>query len=606
MDLQDKNNIRNFAIIAHIDHGKSTLADRFLELTKTVSEKEMREQFLDQMDLERERGITIKLQPVRMSYKMPDSKQYVLNLIDTPGHVDFSYEVSRSLAAVEGVILLVDATKGIQAQTLTNLNLAREQGLTIIPVVNKIDLEAADTERTKKEISSLLDIGEDDILLASAKLGKGVKEILESIIWKIPPPSGDPNKPLQALVFDSHFDPYRGVVCYVRVENGVLTSGRRIKLMAQNIETESLEVGYFSPQMEPVDSLGAGEIGYVVTGLKEIDRARAGDTITLKDKEASRPLAGYQEPQPFVFASLFSLSGSPQKLREALLKLKLNDASLYFEPQNSPVFGQGFRCGFLGLLHLEITRSRLEREYNLDLLITTPSVPYKFIRKNTTHEILIKNPSELPDSSQIDKILEPRALLEIITPHKYLGRVMELLKNKRAHFKEMRYLTSRGGQDASQVVLLTYEIPLAEVVVDFYDQLKSVSSGYASLNYEILDFRVSDLVRLDILVAGEKIEALTSIVPKKGASRIGRQLVEKLKKLIPRQLFAVSLQAAVGGRILAREDIPALRKDVTGHLYGGDITRKRKLWEKQKRGKKRLKKIGKVNIPQDIFIKLIK
>jgi len=590
----DQESIRNFAIIAHIDHGKSTLADRFLELTGTVAKDKLKPQYLDQMDLERERGITIKLQPVRMRFLL-GGQEYILNLIDTPGHVDFSYEVSRSLAAVEGVILLVDATKGIQAQTLAHLSLARQQNLKIIPVINKIDLPSANIEKTRQEINSLLGFKPEEIFLVSAKLGQGVEELLKAVVEKIPPPQGKIDDPAQALVFDSFYDPYKGVIAYVRVVNGYFKKGQPIKLMASGEISEVIDLGYFSPQLISSESLSAGEIGYLTTGLKSIRQVRVGDTIG--SLATNKALEGYQKIKPFVFASFFDASGKPENLKECLAKLQLNDAALEFSPENSPLFGAGFRCGFLGLLHLEITKERLLREYGLDLIITSPSVAYQ-VKKTNGEQVIINNPASLPPASVIDQILEPFVKLEIITPSQYLGPIMELVKAKRGIYKKMDYLDQ-------ETLWLEYEIPLSELVIDFYDRLKALSSGYASLNYEFLDFRPSDLVCLDILVAGQKVEPLSQIVPRSKAYHLGREMVSKLKEIIPRQLFKVFLQAAVGSKILAREDIPALKKDVTGHLYGGDITRKMKLWEKQKKGKKRMKKFGQVDLPTDIFIKLI-
>lgn len=593
--VKDMKTIRNFVIISHIDHGKSTLADRFLELTSTIPPEKMREQYLDLMDLEREKGITIKMQSVRMIYN-----NYMLNLIDTPGHVDFSYEVSRALAAVEGAILLVDATQGIQAQTLANFQLAKEQNLVIIPAVNKIDLPSAEITEVSREIENILGIRRDEILLVSAKEGTGVREVLKAVVGRIPSPKGNPNLPLQALIFDSVFDPYRGVVVYVRIINGRLKKNEKIRFLTKGKEGEALEVGYFKPNLSPTESLSAGEIGYIVTGLKSVQDARVGDTVTKSkmDQETIEPLEGYREPKPFVFASFFTTSGEPKELREALEKLQLNDSSLVFEPEKSSILGLGFRCGFLGLLHLDIIQERLEREYALDLVVTTPSVPYKVTKKDQT-EIDIKTPQELPNPAEILEIKEPYLNLEIISPSKYLGLVMELTLNHRGIYKEMDYLDSKN-------VLLSYEIPLAEILVDFYDCLKQVSSGYASLNYKLIGFRPEKLVKLDFLVASEKIEPLSLIVPQKDSFKIGQTVVKKLKKVIPRQMFKISLQAAIGGKVIVREDIPAYRKDVTAKLYGGDVTRKRKLIDKQKKGKSKLKRFGKVEIPSDLFLKVLR
>jgi len=598
--------IRNFCIIAHIDHGKSTLADRFLEVTGTVERREMKEQLLDTMEIERERGITIKLQPVRMDYKTrinSDSNadqrdsEFILNLIDTPGHVDFSYEVSRSLAAVEGAVLLVDATQGVQAQTLANLNLAKKQGLLIIPVINKIDLPAADTERVASEIETILGIKKSEILLVSAKTGQGVPEILEAIVTRVPPPKGEIEKPLQALIFDSVFDSYKGVIVYVRVVNGAVEAGERLKLLVANKEFEAQEVGYFKPKMAKAQKLLDGEIGYIVTGLKSVREAKVGDTIAKKGEKAE-PLAGYKKVKPFVFASFYTLTGEPQELREALEKLSLNDASLSFEPETSSVLGMGFRCGFLGLLHLEIVKERLEREYNLDLIATTPSVSYQVIKANK-EEVFIDSPAELPDMSQVLEIREPTVLLEIIAPNQFLGGVMELTQSKRGEYQKMTYLDP-------QTVLVEYKIPLAEILVDFYDQLKQISSGYASLNWEFLGHEKGDLAKLDILIGGEIVEPLATIVPKEAVSQTGREIVKKLKEVIPRQNFEIIIQAAVGAKIVARENVPAFRKDVTAKLYGGDVTRKRKLLEKQKKGKKRMKRFGKIDIPQEAFMAMLR
>ncbi len=741
----EQENIRNFCIIAHIDHGKSTLADRLLEITGTIEKRKMREQVLDQMDLERERGITIKLQPVRMTYKIPNNKSqipngaprladsaivapmattagkpwypipafvhppradgtaaglsasdlarnppkpddvlpsraspvppfnhgqargiraeadkfqnsnsklgfgawdlgfadsvYQLNLIDTPGHVDFSYEVSRSLAACEGAILVVDATQGIQAQTLANVNLAREHNLVIIPVVNKIDLPNADPERTASEIRELINqhatvarpfMG-SEILFVSAKTGQNVEQILEKVIEKIPAPAGDKLAPLQALIFDSKYDKHRGVVAYVRVVNGRINAGKKIRIIATGAEAQSIEVGYFDPEFHKTDSLSAGEVGYIVTGLREVNKVRVGDTITLANKNSPHPLfakegakgefheikalPGYKEVKPMVFASLFPASGDDYgKLRDALEKLKLNDASLTFEPENIASLGFGFRTGFLGLLHMDIVQERLSREFGLDLVLTSPSVAY-VVKKRTPHPCslspkggegrgeeegsLIYSPSALPDPSEMESILEPWVRLDILTPEKSLGAVMHLVTTRRGVFRNSNYLGP--GR-----LKLHFEIPLANIISDFYDKLKSVSSGYASMNYELLDYRIADLVKVDILVAGERVDALSFISYRDFAESEGRDTVEKLKALIPKQQFPVALQAAIGGKIIARETIPALRKDVTAKLYGGDVTRKMKLLKKQKKGKKRLKSFGRVEIPQEAFLALLK
>ena len=587
--------IRNFCIIAHIDHGKSTLADRFLELTGTVDKREMKDQLLDQMDLERERGITIKLQPVKMEYK-----DYILNLIDTPGHVDFSYEVSRSLACCEGALLVVDATQGIEAQTLANLYLAIEQDLEIIPIINKIDLPAADVDKVSSEIKNLLGCKQEEIIAVSAKTGENVEAILETIIEKVSSPKIT-DKQTRALIFDSVFDDYRGVIAYVRMFDGEIKKGQKIKLMANQAESEALEVGVLKPKLSKQDKLQAGDIGYVVTGFKEVEECRVGDTLTLQKESAIKPLAGYKEVKPMVFAGIFCKEGNdyPQ-LREAISKLKLNDAALTFEPENSKALGFGFRCGFLGLLHLDVVQERLSREYNLDLIVTVPSVAYKILYRDKKQKI-ISSPLEMPDPSHIDYIEEPVMKIDIVTPADYIGGIMSLLQEKRGEpvESEMEYL------DQSRVVI-HYKVPLSQIVVDFYDKLKNVSSGYASLNYEFSGYRQVKVRRMDILVAGEIVEALSTIVYEDEANRAGRKIVESLKKVLPRQMFEVRLQAALSGKIVASAKIPAMRKDVTAKLYGGDVTRKRKLLEKQKAGKKKMKSMGKVDIPQEAFLAVLK
>ncbi len=615
------NTIRNFCIIAHVDHGKSTLADRFLEVTNTVQKREMREQLLDTMDIERERGITIKLQPVRMNFSYSSSEPaYQLNLIDTPGHVDFTYEVSRSLAAVEGAILLVDASQGIEAQTLANLYMALEHNLVIIPVVNKIDLPHAEPEKVALEIEHLLGVPRSDILFASGKTGQGVTEILHAVVKCVPAPKGSANAPLRALIFDSIYDPYRGVIAYARVFDGSVKAHNRLKMIQVRTETESLEVGNFKPRLVSTPTLSCGEIGYIVTGFKNVSSAPVGDTITLASHAATEALPGYREVKPLVFAGLFSVDADQYPaLREALGKLKLNDASLHFEPENSAALGFGFRCGFLGLLHMEIVKERLEREYNLDLIATTPSVSYQVVlnRPLSKHELdqqtllgiqenpsqnqtlVIHSPADLPDVTAIRDILEPWALAEVVAPKAYIGGVMDMVQNHRGIYRDLAYL------DEERVVL-KYEVPLSEIIVDFYDSLKSLSAGYASMNYDLLEYRASDLVKLNILVAGEDVDSLSAIVHRSHATERGRALLTKLKNLIPRQLFEITLQAAIGGKIVAREDISAVGKNVTAKLYGGDITRKRKLIEKQKEGKTRLKRIGKVDIPTDVFLQLLK
>jgi GTP-binding protein LepA len=609
-----RKNIRNFCIIAHIDHGKSTLADRLLELTKTVEERKMKNQLLDQMDLERERGITIKLQPVKMEYKQ-EGVMYILNLIDTPGHVDFSYEVSRSLAAVEGAVLLVDATQGIQSQTLANLYLALEQNLVIIPVINKIDMPNAMVGKISKEISDLIGIEEKEIIKISAKTGENVPEVLEEIIEKIPPPRGNINKHARALVFDSYFDSYKGVIAQVRIVDGVINKNSEIYFLSSKTKSEIIELGIMRPQLEKTDSLKAGDIGYIATGLKEVDKCRVGDTITELKAEGKKlkvdagdgndienkvePLPGYKEVRPTVFASIYPIEGDDYpELRDALEKLKLNDASLFFEPESSSALGRGFRCGFLGMLHMEIVSERLTREYDTNLVITTPSVSYK-IKKRDNKELIIFSPADMPDPGMIEKIKEPWVKLEIVLPKDKIGSVMKLAESSRAVYKKTDYLSEDR-------VILEYEAPLINIIVDFYDNLKSVSSGFASMNYEFIKFKEWDLVKLDILVAGEKVEAFSKIVPRNESHNEGKRVVAKLKNIIPRQNFAVALQAAISGKIVARETIRPFRKDVTAKLYGGDVSRKRKLLEKQKKGKKKMKSFGKVEIPQEAFLSVLK
>lgn len=590
-------NIRNFCIIAHIDHGKSTLADRFLENTETVEKRKMKKQLLDQMDLERERGITIKLQPVRMNYEF-NNKKYILNLIDTPGHVDFAYEVSRSLAAVEGAILLVDATQGIQAQTLANLYLALEQDLTIIPVINKIDLPNAQVEKVKKEIINLIGCKEDEILAVSAKTGEGVERVLQEIVDKISPPKSE-SEDFKALIFDSVFDEYKGVIAYIRVVSGELKIGDKVKLLATKNRGEAIDIGYFKPDLRKSDRLSAGEIGYLVGGFKNVSECRVGDTIASNPE--AEPLTGYQEVKPMVFSGIFCKDGSDYaKLREAIEKLKLSDASLIYEPEHSPALGYGFRCGFLGMLHLDVFQERLKREYNLDLMITVPSVAYQAKKKNG--EIIeVRNPENLPDPTQLEYIEEPIMAVDIVTPKDYLGAVMQLTQQQRGVYKTTEYL------DENRAVL-HYEMPLTSLLVDFYDKLKGVSSGYASLNYEFLEYRLTEVVKLDILIAEENTEALASIVYKDESFKVGKKIVEALKKSIPKQMFVIKLQACVGGKIIASERLSAMRKDVTAKLYGGDVTRKRKLLEKQKKGKKKMMALGKgkVDIPTEAFISVLK
>ena len=596
--MPNQDSIRNFSIIAHIDHGKTTLSDRLLELTGTISARERRDQLLDGMDLEREKGITIKAKAVRMEYKARDGQVYELNLIDCPGHVDFTYEVSRALAACEGAILVVDAAQGIEAQTLANVYLALEHDLTIIPVLNKIDLPGAEPAHVAQEIEEVLGLPREEVLLASAKAGQGVPEILEAIVLRIPPPGGRRDLPLRALIFDSHYDPYKGVIAYVRVMDGVLTSGARILLMGTAVQADTLELGAFRPVMTPLAELGPGEVGYIATGLKEVGECQVGDTVTLAERPAHQPLAGYRPAKPMVFAGLYPVeSNAYGDLRDALEKLKLNDAALSYAPETSAALGFGFRCGFLGLLHMEIVRERLEREYNLELLITVPSVEYQVLR--TDGEILtVDNPSDMPEVGAIASVEEPVMQISVITPTRYIGTIMDLVTNKRGTFETMDYLDP-------QRVLIKYRIPLAEIVIDFYDQLKSRTQGYASLDYTLTGYQEADLVKLDILVNGTPVDALSLIVHRDFAYANGRALVEKLRKLIPRQMFEVPVQAAIGGKIIARESIRALRKDVLAKCYGGDVTRKRKLLEKQREGKRRMKMVGNVEIPQEAFMAIL-
>lgn len=599
--------IRNFCIIAHIDHGKSTLADRLLELTGTLSAREMGELVLDDMDLERERGITIKASAVRMTYRARDGREYELNLIDTPGHVDFTYEVSRALAACEGAVLLVDASQGIEAQTLANFFLALDQGLVIVPVVNKIDLPAAEPERVAQELCDTFGFRREEVLFVSAKEGAGVHELLEEVVRRVPPPSGRPEAPLRALVFDSKYDPYKGVVAYVRVVDGHLDTRRPLRLMATGRRLEPLEVGYFRPSPTPSPALVAGEVGYVATGLKTVGDCRVGDTITWDDTPASEPLPGYRPPKPMVFAGLYPADAEEYgSLRDALEKLKLNDAALDFEPESSLALGPGFRCGFLGLLHMDIVQERLEREFGLNLLATAPSVEYRVLTTDG-QELPVRSPAELPPPTKIAEIREPWMHLSVITPDRYIGAVMELVTSRRGEFVRMEYLEHGPSvREGERRVLLEYRMPLAEMLVDFYDQLKSRTQGYASMDYSFTGYRPGRLVKLDILVNNQPVDALGLLVPADKAYQVGRALVEKLKELIPRQLFDVPIQAAIGGRVIARETIRAMRKNVLAKCYGGDVTRKKKLLEKQKEGKKRLRRIGRVEIPQDAFLALLR
>ncbi|MBI5906703.1 elongation factor 4 [Candidatus Saccharibacteria bacterium] len=586
--------IRNFCIIAHIDHGKSTLADRLLELTGTVEMRNMKAQMLDRMDLEQERGITIKLAPVRMKYK-----DYELNLIDTPGHVDFSYEVSRSLEAVEGAILVVDASQGIQAQTLANVYLAMAADLKIIPVLNKIDLPAADVERVTAEVVSLLGCKKEDILLVSAKTGQGVDAVLDRVVSEIPAPSGIAQAPTRALIFDSYYDDYRGVILYIRMVDGHIGKNDAVRMMATDAQGLALETGCLNPDMLSMGKLSTGEIGYIVTNLKTTKEARVGDTVTLISHNSITPLPGYKEFKPFVYAGFFPESNEHyQTLKEAVEKLGLSDSALQSEPENSPVLGFGLRLGFLGLLHMDIVRERLEREYGLDLIITNPSTDYQ-VKLTTGAELAIKSASELPDVSGIELIREPWVKGEIVCPVSYVGAVIQLIVNSRGHQKHLDYVDAR-------LAVIDFEAPLANLLTDFYDQLKSITSGYGSFNYELSDYRAEDLVKLDFYIAGDRVDALSLMVHRSEADRLARSTVEKLKQVIPRQQFKVSLQAAIGGKFIAREDISAFRKDVTTGLYGGDVSRKKKVLAKQKKGKERMKRFGKVDIPAEAFAVMLK
>lgn len=591
--------IRNLCIIAHIDHGKSTLTDRLLEFTGTVAKREMVEQVMDQMELEREKGITIKAKAVRMLYRAHDSIEYEMNLIDTPGHVDFTYEVSRALAACEGAILVVDATQGIEAQTLANLYLALEHKLAIIPVLNKIDLGSARPDEISPDIEKLLTVPNDQVIRASAKDGTGTEEILEAIVARIPPPVGDTTLPLRALIFDSKYDPYKGVVAYVRVVDGELPKNVKLKLMSSGLEVDALEVGVFRPKMLASETLTAGEVGYVATGLKNVRDIQVGDTITRADNAVNAPLPGFRPAKPMVFAGFYPVETNDYPLlRDALDKLKLNDASLTYDPETSAALGFGFRCGFLGLLHMEIVQERLEREYDLNLIATAPSVEYN-VMKTSGDIITVDNPAEMPDGSEISEIEEPWMRIQVFTPKEYIGQIMELVIARRGTFDKMEYL------DEARVVL-TYFMPLSELIVDFYDQLKSRTRGYASLDYSFGDYRVSHLVKLNVLVNEEPVDALSMIVHKDYAHPRGAALCKRLKEVIPQHMFPVPIQAAIGGHIVARETIRALRKDVLAKCYGGDITRKRKLLEKQKKGKKRMKRFGTVEIPQEAFMAVLK
>lgn len=595
----DKNKIRNFSIIAHIDHGKSTLADRLIEYTGTLTKREMEEQILDSMDLERERGITIKAQAVRSHYQAKDGSEYILNFIDTPGHVDFTYEVSRALAACEGALLVIDATQGIEAQTLANVYLALDNDLEIIPVINKIDLPSADPERVKHEIEEVIGIDASEAVLTSAKTGIGIGDVLEAIVARVPAPSGDSDKPLKALVFDSKFDAYKGVVLYVRVIDGVIKRGMKIRMMATNAEFEVTEVGVFKPNLVNVDALEVGQVGFFAAAIKNVKEARVGDTVTDANNPAAAALPGYRKATPMVYCGLYPVENSDyDNLRDALEKLQLNDAALVFEPETSVALGFGFRCGFLGLLHMDVIKERLEREYNLTLITTAPNVIYQVFRTNGDVE-LVDNPSNFPEPTVIDHVEEPYVNATIIVPKDYVGAVMELSQEKRGEYDNMTYLDETR-------VMIHYALPLSEIIYDYFDRLKSVSRGYASLDYELGGYRASDLVKVDILLNGDPVDALSAIVHREKATPRGRQLVEKLRGLIPRQMFEIPVQATIGTKIIARENVRAMRKDVLAKCYGGDISRKRKLLEKQKEGKKRMKQVGNVELPQEAFMAILK
>ena len=591
--------IRNFSIIAHIDHGKSTLADRLLEATNTLSEREMMDQVLDSMDLERERGITIKARAVRINYTAKDGQEYILNLIDTPGHVDFTYEVSRSLAACEGALLVVDAAQGVEAQTLANAFLALENDLEIVPVINKIDLPSAEPERVAGEIEESLAIDASDALMVSAKTGEGTAEVLEAIVQKIPEPKGDPEAPLKALIFDSFFDSYRGVIVFIRVVDGSIAKGQKIRMMATGRVAEVEEIGVLRPEMEKVERLSTGEVGYLIAGIKDVRDSKVGDTITNAKHGATEPLPGYREAKPMVFCGLYPVDGGQyEDLRDALAKLQLNDPAMVYEPETSSALGFGFRCGFLGLLHMEIIKERLEREYDLELVATAPSVAYR-ITKTNGERITIRNPSEMPQPHEIERMEEPFVSTVVLLPSDYVGTVMELCQERRGEFKNMQYLSKTR-------VELQYDLPLAEILLDFFNQLKSRTRGYASLDYELKGYKVTELVRLDILLAGTPVDAFSCIVPKERAYQRGKELVAKLREVIPRQMFEVPIQAAIGSKIVSRETIKAKRKDVLAKCYGGDITRKRKLLEKQKEGKRKMKQVGRVEVPQEAFMQVLR
>ena len=595
----DPQRVRNFSIIAHIDHGKSTLADRFLELTGALQAREMEAQVLDSMDLERERGITIKAHPVRLNYTAKDGQSYVLNLIDTPGHVDFSYEVTRSLAACEGAVLLVDASQGVEAQTLANAYLAVEHNLEIIPVINKIDLPGAQPEEARRQIEEIIGLDGSGAILTSAKEGIGIADVLEAVIHRLPPPRGDAAAPLKALIFDSRYDAYRGVVIVARVIDGILRAGTKIRLMAQGQDYEVEQIGIFSPKPQPIDELAAGEVGFLVANIKNVADAKIGDTITETNRPTETPFPGFKELKPMVFAGLYPVeSHQYPELRDALEKLRLNDSSFFFQPETSAALGFGFRCGFLGLLHMEIVQERLEREFNMDLVTTAPGVLYRVT--TTDGEVIeIDSPAKLPEAGHVASIEEPVITAMILTPSEYVGSILQLCQEKRGVQKALEYLSSTR-------VLVTYELPFNEVVLDFYDRLKTLSRGYASLDYHITGYWVSPLVKLDILVNGESVDALSTIVHRDNAYTRGRALAAKMRELIPRQMFEIAIQAAIGSRVVARESVKALRKNVLAKCYGGDITRKRKLLEKQKEGKKRMKRVGRVEIPQEAFLAVLK
>lgn len=591
--------IRNFSIIAHIDHGKSTLADRLLEVTGTLSDREKTDQFLDKMDLERERGITIKAQAVRLNYRAADGQEYILNLIDTPGHVDFTYEVSRSLSACEGALLVVDASQGVEAQTLANVYLAIDENLEVFPVLNKIDLPSAEPEMVRAEIEEIIGLDASDAVVASAKTGLGVEDILEAIVQKIPPPEGDPDAPLKALIFDSWYDPYQGVIVLVRVIDGSMKKGDKIRLMASRTEHELLKVGVFAPHTVAVNELSAGEVGFITASIKVVQDAKVGDTITHVHNPTAEALPGFKEVKPMVFSGLYPIdSGDYEDLRDAMEKLRLNDSSFSFEPENSVALGFGFRCGFLGLLHMEIIQERLEREFGVDLITTAPTVVYR-VTTVKGETINVDSANKLPDVQNIDKIEEPFILASVHVPNEFVGAVLALCEEKRGVQREIKYLTANR-------VMVIYELPLNEIVLDFFDRLKSLSRGYASLDYEHLDYRSSELVRLNILINGDLVDALSLIVHRDKAQYRGRDLVSKMKSFIPRQQFEVAIQAAIGNKVIARETVKALRKDVTAKCYGGDISRKRKLLEKQKEGKKRMKQVGNVELPQEAFLAILK